>query len=47
MADLKEEVFKVIYLNTAHIVIAIEDLFRGTVDESAVYPRKIIKRAWN
>jgi len=45
MADLKEEVFKVIYLNTAHIVIAIEDLFRGTVDQSAVYPRKIIKRA--
>ena len=45
MADLKDEIFKVIYLNTAHIVIAIEDLFRGTVDQSTVYPRKIIKRA--
>jgi DNA repair protein RadC len=45
MADLKDEVFKVIYLNTAHVVIAIEELFRGTPDQSAVYPRKIIKRA--
>ena len=46
MADLKEEVFKVAYLNSANIVLAIEDLFKGTVDQSAVYPREIIKRAF-
>jgi DNA repair protein RadC len=46
MADLKEEVFKVIYLNTANVVLAVEDLFKGTVDQSAVYPREIIKRAF-
>jgi len=46
MANLKEEVFKVIYLNSANIVLAVEDLFKGTVDQSAVYPREIIKRAF-
>jgi DNA repair protein RadC len=45
MSNLKEEVFKVIYLNSANAVLAAEDLFRDTVDQSAVYPREIIKRA--
>jgi len=46
MSNLKEEVFKVIYLNSANVVLAVEDLFKGTVDQSAVYPREIIKRAF-
>lgn len=46
MANLKEEVFKIIYLNSANVVLAAEDLFKGTVDQSAVYPREIIKRAF-
>ena len=46
MSSLKEEVFKVIYLNSANVVLAAEDLFKGTVDQSAVYPREIIKRAF-
>jgi len=45
MTNLKEEVFKVIFLNSANMILAIEDLSRGTVDQSAVYPRGIIKRA--
>ena len=45
MANLKEEVFKVVYLNSANVVLAVEDLFKGTIDQSAVYPREIIKRA--
>jgi DNA repair protein RadC len=44
-ANLKEEVFKVVFLNSANVVLAIEDLFKGTVDQSAVYPREVIKRA--
>jgi len=36
MSNLKEEVFKVIYLNSANVVLAVEDLFKGTVDQSAV-----------
>jgi DNA repair protein RadC len=46
MAGLREEVFKVVYLNKANAVLAVEDLFRGTVDQAAVYPREIIKRAF-
>jgi len=46
MANLREEVFKVVYLNSANIVLAVEDLFRGTIDQSAVYPREIIRRAF-
>ena len=46
MANLKEEVFKVVYLNSANVVLAVEDLFKGTVDQSAVYQREIIKRAF-
>jgi DNA repair protein RadC len=46
MADLKEEIFKVVYLNNANVVLGVEDLFKGTVDQSAVYPREIIKRAF-
>ena len=45
MSNLKKEVFKVIYLNNANVILAVEDLFEGTVDQSAVYPREIIKRA--
>jgi DNA repair protein RadC len=46
MSNLKEEVFKVIYLDSANVVLAAEDLFKGTVDQSAVYPREIIKMAF-
>ena len=45
MANLKEEVFKVLYLNSANMVLAADDLFKGTVNQSAVYPREVIKRA--
>jgi len=46
MSNLKEEVFKIIYLDSANVVLAVEDLFKGTVDQSAVYPREVIKRAF-
>lgn len=45
MSNLKEEVFKVVFLNSANVVLAVEDLFKGTVDQSAVYPREVIKKA--
>jgi len=46
MSNLKKEIFKVIYLNGANVVLAAEDLFKGTVDQSAVNPREIIKKAF-
>ncbi len=45
MSGLKEEVFKVLYLNNANSVIAAEVLSKGTVNQSVVYPREVIKRA--
>jgi DNA repair protein RadC len=45
MRDLKKEVFKVMFLDAQNQVIAVEDLFEGTLTASAVYPREIIKKA--
>ncbi|HFB83706.1 MAG TPA: JAB domain-containing protein [Thermodesulfatator sp.] len=44
MADLKKEVFKAIYLDARGAILAVEDLFRGTVNMSHVYPRELIER---
>ncbi|MEE9524424.1 MAG: DNA repair protein RadC [Thermodesulfovibrionales bacterium] len=45
MSGLKEEVFKVLYLNSANEILSAETLFKGTTNQSAVYPREVIKRA--
>ena len=45
MRDLKKEVFKVMFLDSQNQVIEVEDLFKGTLNASAVYPREIIGRA--
>jgi DNA repair protein RadC len=45
MSGLKEEVFKVLYLNSANEILSAETLFKGTVNQSAVYPREVIRRA--
>ncbi len=45
MSGLRDEQFRVVFLNSANEVIADEVVHEGTVDESAVYPRKIIERA--
>ncbi|GBD98335.1 hypothetical protein BMS3Abin07_00347 [bacterium BMS3Abin07] len=45
MSGLKEEVFKVIYLNNSNTIISAEILSKGTVNQSAVYPRDVIKKA--
>jgi len=45
MRDLKEEFFKIIYLNRANSILSIEDIAKGTVDQASIYPREIIKKA--
>lgn len=44
MRDLKEEFFKVIYMNKANVILSVEDIARGTVDQASVYPRDVVKR---
>jgi DNA repair protein RadC len=45
MRDLKKEVFKVMFLDSQNRVVGIEDLFEGTLNASAIYPREIIQSA--
>ncbi len=45
MRDLRKEVFKVIFLDGKNHIIEAEDLFKGTLNLSSVYPREIIKSA--
>lgn len=45
LRDEKKEIFKVLFLNKANQIIADEDLFTGTVDETAVHPREVLKAA--
>ena len=39
------EIFSVIFLDSQHRVIRCEDLFLGTLDGAAVYPREVAVRA--
>lgn len=45
LADLPHEVFGCLFLDTRHRIIRYEELFRGTIDGAAVYPREVLKRA--
>jgi DNA repair protein RadC len=37
------EVFTVVYLDNRHRVIAVDDVFHGTIDGAPVYPREILR----
>lgn len=39
------EVFGVIYLDTRHRLIRITELFNGTIDGAAIYPRVVVQKA--
>jgi DNA repair protein RadC len=45
MADLSREEFRLLHLNRSKHLITEEVLFRGTVDESAVYAREVVESA--
>jgi DNA repair protein RadC len=40
-----QEVFMAIFLDAQHRVIAAEELFHGTLTQTSVYPREVVKRA--
>ena len=39
------EVFAAVFLDNQHQVLADEPLFKGTVDQTSVYPRVVVQRA--
>lgn len=45
LRDRKTEVFKVLFLDKGNGILGEEDLFFGTVDEAAVHPREVVRRA--
>ncbi len=44
IGNAKDEEFKVLFLNSSNEVIQMETLFEGTLDRSAIYPRKILEK---
>lgn len=45
LAGRRHEVFVVVFLNAQHRVIAIEEMFRGTLTQTSVYPREVVVAA--
>lgn len=45
LRDLPHELFCCIHLDNRHRIIAFEELFRGTIDGTSVYPREVVKQA--
>ncbi len=45
LGALEHEVFALLYLNAQNQLIAYEELFRGTANQTAVYPREVARRA--
>lgn len=45
MQHLPHEVFYSVYLDAQNRAIAAEELFRGTLTQTSVYPREVVKRA--
>jgi DNA repair protein RadC len=39
------EVFAVLFLDSQHRLIALEEMFRGTLTQTSVYPREVVQRA--
>ncbi|WP_353235374.1 DNA repair protein RadC [Diaphorobacter ruginosibacter] len=39
------EVFAVLFLDSQHRLIAMEEMFQGTLTQTSVYPREVVKRA--
>lgn len=44
LTGLEHEVFSALFLDNRHRVIEYRELFTGTIDSAAVYPREVVKR---
>ncbi len=45
IGTLEHEVFDVVFLDAQMRVIALKEMFRGSVTQTAVYPREVVKEA--
>jgi DNA repair protein RadC len=44
LAQRAHEVFAVLFLDSQHRLVALEELFRGTLTQTSVYPREVVLR---
>ncbi len=45
LAELEHEVFVALFLDGQHRVIKYTEMFRGTLSQTSVYPREVVKEA--
>lgn len=45
MSELEHEVFCVLFLDAQNRLIEFEEMFRGTLTQTSVYPREVVKAA--
>ena len=45
LAGREREVFAVMFLNAQHHMLALEEMFAGTLMQTSVYPREVVRRA--
>ena len=45
LTDKEHEVFACVFLDAQNRVIAVDELFRGTLTQTSVYPREVVKAA--
>jgi DNA repair protein RadC len=45
LAGLNHEVFGVLFLDSQHRLIEMQELFRGTLAQTSVYPREVLRQA--
>ncbi len=45
LAHKTHEVFAALFLDSQHRLLAMEELFRGTLNQTSVYPREVVLRA--
>lgn len=45
LGHLEHEVFGCLFLDNRHRVLCFEELSRGTIDQTSVYPREVVKAA--
>jgi DNA repair protein RadC len=45
LGHLQHEVFAVLFLDAQNHLLKLEQMFRGTLTQTSVYPREVVKRA--
>ena len=45
LCALEHETFNVVMLDNKHRVIAVREMFRGSISSASVYPREVVKQA--